>query len=240
MATACRSVEDQLETLAPRWDLIIVAAAGPSLTREVAEACSKYPTIAIKQAALLMPWASVVYVCNAWQWQVWRGFPGFKGERWSLYHPTLDDKSWIAKQYDLRLVRGDGVRAGRFSTDPSVVNYGMCSGFVGVGLAIHWLRKPGRIVLVGFDFREVNGRLYWNGQHPNGRGGGQFHTYMPQFEEAAKCLPQGVEIINATPGSALECFPFVDLEDACRTSRRAPAVNALQGPPRAASAPRGG
>lgn len=36
---------------------------------------------------------------------------------------------------------------------------------------------------------------------------GEQRDYMPELK---KRLPEGVEIFNATPGSAIECFPFVD------------------------------
>ena len=205
----------RLETLQPRWPLIIVAAPGPSLTEEVAETCRGIPIIAIKQAALRIPWATAMYACNAWMWDLWGGFPKFEGERWSLHH-RLDRKDWLVDQYRLRLVRGGGMNLGRFSDDPSVVNYGMCSGFATVGIAIHWLKRPGRILLVGFDFRMVGTRQYWNGPHPKGRQGGQFQAYARCFEEAAKQMPQGVEIINATPKSALACFPMMPLEQALK------------------------
>src|SRR5690606_38970711 len=107
MAAARGGVDARLEVLTPRWDgPIIVAAPGPSLTREVAEVCRDYPTIAIKQAALRIPWATVMYACNAWQWEMWNGFPQFEGERWSCHHRN-DRKDWIADRFGLRLVRGE-------------------------------------------------------------------------------------------------------------------------------------
>lgn len=213
----------KLETLAPRWPLIIVAAPGPSLTEQVAELCRGYPTIAIKQAALRIPHAAAMYACNAWMWDLWAGFPKFEGERWSLHH-RLDRKDWLVDQYRLRLVRGEGMNLGRFSEDPSIVHYGMCSGFVALGFAIHWLIKPSRIVMVGFDFRTVAGRQYWNGPHPKGRQGGQFQAYARCFEEAAKQLPKGVEILNCTPKSALKAFPHMDLEQALGIAKDAKAA----------------
>jgi hypothetical protein len=37
-----------------------------------------------------------------------------------------------------------------------------------------------------------------------------FAGYIQKFEDAAKVLPAHISIVNATPGSALKCFPFVD------------------------------
>ena len=39
---------------------------------------------------------------------------------------------------------------------------------------------------------------------------GAQREYMPELK---KRLPEGVEIFNATPGSAIECFPFIDPEE---------------------------
>jgi len=37
---------------------------------------------------------------------------------------------------------------------------------------------------------------------------------VPFFRRAAALLPTDRQIINCTPGSALDCFPFMDLEEA--------------------------
>jgi hypothetical protein len=202
--------------LTPRWDgPIIVAAPGPSLTEQVAEACRGYPVICIKQASLRMPWASVVYAADKWQWDLWAGFPKFKGERWSCHNDHIDNKAAAAQIYKLRLVRGDGKGAKEFSTNPKVVNYGNCSGFASLGFAIHWLKKPGDIIMVGFDFRGEGSGRYFNGYHlTNPQARGQFESYRPHFESAATKLPEGVRIINATAKSQLKCFPMMPLEQA--------------------------
>ena len=208
----------ELESLRPRWDgPIIVAAPGPSLTEEVAEQCRGHHVICIKWAALRIPWADVLYACNQWHWDEANGFPSFQGERWSCHHDRIDNKRAAAEWWGIRLVRGDRIVPPRFSTNPSVIYYGNCSGFQGLGFAVHWLRRPGRIVMVGYDFRGEGKEKYFLGEHPKGPScGGKFVTYRPSFESAAKQLPEGIEIVNATPGSALKCFPMMNLADALR------------------------
>jgi hypothetical protein len=68
-----------------------------------------------------------------------------------------------------------------------------------------------RVVLVGFDMHGT----HFFGTHPSPlRNTGNFSGFIQRFERAAKSLPYGVEIINATPGSALTCFERLSLVEA--------------------------
>jgi hypothetical protein len=42
----------------------------------------------------------------------------------------------------------------------------------------------------------------------------ELSRWIRNFERAAKLLPEGIRIINATPDSALTCFPTMPLEEA--------------------------
>ena len=150
------------------------------------------------------------------------GAPGFAGERWSTHDTDCNDKLATAQKYGLHLVLGrDGAE---FSADPSVLTYGSPahSGFQAVGLAL--LKGCTRIALVGFDLRVVSGRSHFFGDHPQPlrtNSDADFRRFTQSFERAAKLLPAGVEIINCTAGSALRCFPMVDLETALAPRRAA-------------------
>jgi uncharacterized phiE125 gp8 family phage protein len=64
-----------------------------------------------------------------------------------------------------------------------------------------------------------NGRHFF-GDHPAGlRNSGTYANFIRAFARAAKKLPPHIEILNATPGSALTCFPMVTLHDALRPLR---------------------
>lgn len=207
----------ECEKLEPRWDgPVIIAATGESLTKHVAGICmeSGRPIIAIKQACLRLPTADVLYACDEHHWEKYQGYPDFRGERWSTHgSPSHDNKMGIAAKYGLRLVRGThgppGTTCKTFSTDPRVIHYGNSAGFQALGFAVHWLRKPGRIVLVGLDMRGG----YFFGDHPRGKQMARFNDYLPFFNEVAKQLPEGVEIVLGTP-SALTCFPEMSLSEA--------------------------
>lgn len=199
----------RVERLEPRWQgqCVIVAATGPSLTPEVAEACRGDLIIAVNDAYKLLPFADVLYACDAAWWDVHKGASGFPGEKWSSHRAGGNDKTQQQQRYGLRLVAGDGKPF--FSTDPALIHYGGNSGFQAVNLAIHF--GAARIVLVGFDMRDVKGKRHFFGDHPKGlRTSTAYTSFIRSFENAAKKLAPGVEIVNATPGSALKCFPFID------------------------------
>ena len=82
-----------------------------------------------------------------------------------------------------------------------------------------------RVVLLGFDMQEVDGDCNWHTEHlemnPNSEkkkleNGGQtcYGRYLKKFPDVVKDAKRlGLEILNATPGSALLDFPMVELRD---------------------------
>lgn len=198
----------------------MVAATGPSLTADVAAACRGVPVIAVNDAWRVIR-AEILYACDANWWDHHNGCPEFTGERWSCHgNECENDKGPASLRYGLNLVRG--AQAEGFSTDPSRIHYGGNSGFQAVNFALLKLGFVGRVVLVGFDMRAPNGRRHFFGNHP-----GDLHRekteaemqryfggFIAAFAAAAPLLPSSAEIVNATPGSALNCFKQMDLRDA--------------------------
>lgn len=200
----------EAEVLQPRWSgLVIVAAPGPSLTKDVAEACRCQRVLAIGEAWQRLPWAEVLYHADFLWWQTYRGCADFKGEKWSTVQAWPTDGK-MAREYGVRLIPGQPTAG--FSRSPRQIHYGgYNSGFQGVNLAILW--GATEIVLVGFDMRGVQEHFFKNRPSALQRKKGDCVRFVPYFEQAAKHLPEGVRILNATPGSALKCFPMVRLED---------------------------
>jgi hypothetical protein len=195
-----------------RWEgkTVVVAATGPSLTPEVAAMCADVPVLAVNDAYRLFPNAEILFACDAGWWSVHEGCPEFKGEKWSS-HGSKDhnDKTAAAAAYGLKLI--SGASGDGFTTEPPI-HYGNNSGFQAVNLAI--LFGAARIVLVGFDMQAA-GKAHFFGDHPKPlRNPGAFKSFISAFAKAAKQMPAGVEIINATPDSALTCFPRKALDDA--------------------------
>ena len=200
-----------------RWSgRCIVAASGPSLTGEVAEMCRGERVVAVNDAYRLLPQADVLYACDAAWWDFHRGGPmGWVGERWSSHSLSpKNDKRSIADGLGLKVIEGRDWPA--FSRDPTYIHYGSNSGFQAVNLAILFGADP--IVLVGFDMREIAGQPHFFGRHKAPlRDHAQFGVWCAKFAKAAEKLEPAPRIINATPGSALTCFPMMPLADALNT-----------------------
>jgi hypothetical protein len=195
----------------------IVAATGPSLTPAVAERCQAAAThrlIAVNDAYKLLPKADILYACDSAWWAHHKGCKGFAGEKWSSHdfnQGRLNDKLNTAQAYDLHLVDGVHAEAEGFSFNPERIHYGANSGFQAINLAL--LFGVAEVVLVGFDMRAVEGKQHFFGNHPRPLNNpNMYPTFLENFTIAARLLPPSIRIVNATPNSALTCFPSATLE----------------------------
>lgn len=201
------------EHLLPRWSgLVIIAASGPSLTRQAAELTRGHRVVVVNDAYRLIPWAEVLYASDAQWWIAHQGCPNFEGEKWTTWN---EGRSSIvrktAEEYKLRVVYGKKGRT--FSRDPAFIHHGMNSGFQAINAVSLWGGNP--IVLIGFNFRLVNSQFHFFGKHPRPlSNGGNYPKWTEIMHEAAQSLPEGLKIINATPDSAIKCFPRLDLKEA--------------------------
>jgi hypothetical protein len=171
----------------------------------------QWRAIAVNDSYKLAPWADALYACDNRWWEVHGNC--FDGQKWSCHQDMEgNNKTELCKRIRLNLIASqDG---DTFSTDPRVIHHGSNSGFQAVNLAMHFGCKL--IVLVGFDMRLIDGKAHFFGSHPEELGNGDDRTYRKfanAFETASKSL-SGVEIINATPGSAMKCFPIMSVSEA--------------------------
>lgn len=197
-------------TALPKW---IVAATGSSLTEEVAEKCRDWPVIAVNDAYRLFPYARALYAADAQWWQLHDGCPTFAGEKWITVNPncaTLNIPA--AKRYGLQVIDSERHKPG-FCFESGQIHLGGNSGFQAVNLAFQKGAKTA--VLVGFDMQGS----HFFGDHPpmarrQPKSAKGFPRWIRQFSLARDMLPPGISIINATPNSALTCFPMMDLDEA--------------------------
>ena len=220
---------------------VVILAGGPSLTQEQVDACrGRVRVIAINDAYQLAPWCDLHYFCDE-KWYVWHfggtwGGKQYAGDRRfrALTCPlvTLENVQLLARDARLKSLRNYG-RDGLSELRDGVMT-GRNGGYQALNLAVHLVsekREPqraGRIVLLGYDMRAVQGKLHWFGDHPQ-------PTPPDVFRQMLECYPtlveplkrRGVAVINATPGSALDCFPRMELEQClARPQHSAPARDA--------------
>lgn len=90
------------------------------------------------------------------------------------------------------------------------------SGFCGLNLAYRLAERDDRVLLFGFDHnRGAAGRAYWHDDYPWRPGGattgGKYQAWARQYAAAAEAFDDaGVEVINASPTSAIGVWPKVD------------------------------
>lgn len=173
-----------------------------------------------QDAHRLMPWADKLYGCDAKWWNAYNGVPGFAGEKWSTHGlgNSGNDKTEVAEKYGINLVYGTQADHAGFSFDPGLIHYGNNSGFQAINLAL--LLGATYVVLVGYNMQCVDNRVHFFGDHPkplfNKR---DLEEWVPLLRTAAEQLPDGVTIINATPDSAIDCFPQMSLKAAIENHR---------------------
>ena len=194
--------------IAPLWqgETVAILAGGPSLTQEQVDYCrGKARVIAINNSHELAPWADALYFCDD-RWFKWyeakaRAFAGWK--------ITLENIPLVKQYPELMTLRNAG-QAG-FSEHRNAIYTGSNSGYQAIHIAAHL--GAARIVLLGYDMGFKGGRSHWHKGHPINPCEGTYQSMLPHFPALVAPLKQrGIDIINATPSSALHCFRKQDLQ----------------------------
>ncbi|HEU4985065.1 MAG TPA: hypothetical protein VFT58_05445 [Nitrososphaera sp.] len=154
----------------------------------------------------MAPWADVLYAYDKEWWSKYhhtvRDFAGLKISQ----SEAVMDPAWGLHQ--IKVMRGnDRLLLGTFGE----VGWGGNSGFHALNLAVQFGAK--RVVLVGYDMHLDKG-LHWHGRHGSGLCNptrGNVARWRRVVDEAAPLLHEiGVEVLNASPTSALTAYRKVD------------------------------
>lgn len=194
----------------PPWFLdwhgraVAVIASGPSVQKqEVASLRGRLPVLAIKENYDLAPWADVVYGCDAAWWKNRNGLKTYHGLKVSA---TLDLRLYFKDLNYVTLEKHDD----RIRLDPlGTVGAGGNSGFQAVNLAVQF--GATRLLLIGFDMNHHTRQPHWYGRN-NGPGRtnpdhNNYDRWRRAFTQSTPILEKaGVEVVNASPMSALTCF----------------------------------
>lgn len=191
-----------------RW---VICAAGPSMAHvdlKLLRRFRSWRVMVVNCSFRLLPQADVLYAGDLQWWDRYGDeAASFAGEKW-----TRDEHA--AFRYRLRRVvrkNGKGLCRERGS-----VNSGGNSGYQAVNLAYHFGAR--QIVLLGFDMHR-NGGGHWHGEHEGMLSAPPSHIEVWKQEFSAMALDleaEGVRVVNATEGTALECFPTMSLAEALR------------------------
>lgn len=180
----------------------VVMASGPSLSDAQANAvrAAGVRTITTNTTHEKAPFADVFYACDLLFWK--------------LNHAKMDrSKCWTqdrnsAERWQLNWIR-QSARPGLGTKDLHVNGN---SGFGAINLA--FLFGCRRILLLGFDMREVGGKKHWHPDHPKPCVQNMpFKEWLFKSVALAKDLKTaGCSVVNCTPNSALTVWPMSTIE----------------------------
>lgn len=188
-------------------ETVVIVGAGPSLTQEQIDCCrGRARMICINRSHELAPWADWLHACDGRFWESYPDayrFPGIK--------TTLEPS---AARDGVRLFKGSGDLG--FDSDSRHVRTGGNSGYQAACIAMH--AGAGRIILIGMDCRAVDKRNHWHRRHigkANDPGDNNYASWRNNWRTlVAPLRARKIEALNATPGSAIDCFPRSSLEEA--------------------------
>lgn len=199
----------------PDWtgETVAIIASGPSLKKaDVQLLRGNCKVIAIKKNVEFAPWADVVYGCDGPWWRSVQFLPNFNGIKIS-YEPTVCNSETKVKKIDIVKEKDT------FLFDKiGVVGSGGNSGFQAINLAAQFGAK--RILLLGFDMNANDGE-HWYGRNnwemANNPTPHNFQRWQRAFTASAKILrARGIEVINCSRRTSLNCFPVRSIDDAMK------------------------
>lgn len=224
MSILRRPAAGTLSEVAREWigATAVLIGGGPSLTREqvaqvelVREQRRALRVIAVNDAYRLAPFADICYFADSewWGWHKDRpDFQAFAGQKCSI-----SDSGGNIKDPAVHILRNANGRGHSFglSLDPKQIVTGSNSGYQALNIAV--LAGAKTILLLGFDAREPTGKTHWFGDHPKREPIAAYAEYRKAFSAGERAiLAAGVKVVNCSPGSAIDSFPKMDLEDALR------------------------
>lgn len=199
----------------PDWngETAVIVGTGPgAAAAPLAEVRGHARFIAIKSSWELAPWASVIYGSERSWWFSNSGLPQFRGMK-------ISPSPAVCRTYrDVRLVKLRP-RATILTGEIGVIGCGLVSGgghsgFHAINLAVQFGAK--RIVLVGFDMTLANG-AHWHKERAGAvkADAGRVALWREEMDACAPLFDRlGVQVINATPESALKSYPKMSLLEA--------------------------
>jgi hypothetical protein len=194
-------------------ETVVCIASGPSLTREDCELVrGKARVIAINNSYQLAPFADALYACDARWWKWHKGAKDFHGLTFALERRSAQYRKDITV---LKVGKPEGL-----SLDPMYLNTGKNSGYQALNLSV--LMGASRVILLGYDMqRGPKGEMHWHPEHPM-KTPHMYVEFRRRFESLIEPMrTAGVEVINCTRSTALECFPKRPLEQMFSAQERA-------------------
>lgn len=210
--------------MAPFWTIprawpgetAFILGGGPSLKGFDGGQLAGRRVITINNSWELCPAADILYFCDGRWWDQHgdRVKQQFRGDRIVTISKTVRDSNVFKLQ--------NAIKERGLTENRSALVHGSNSGYQAINLA--YLLGAARIVLLGYDMNirtvdESSDGTHWHRGHP-GQIRDNFNVriqkvFLPRMKELIQPLAAaGVEVLNATPGSAIDWWPRIDLKEA--------------------------
>ena len=188
---------------------VYVVAGGPSLRGFDWRRLDGRQVVAINRAYEVLPDAAMLWWSDAGFWR--RNRQPIHAHRAPLKATVALPEDRFAYPLDVTIYRATGVDG--FDGTTGAIRHGCNSGYA----AIHAAAGLGarRIVVMGLDMRHEGAMTHWHTGH------GMLHVertlrdrMLPHFASLAAALSaRGVEVVNASPASLVDCWPKAALDD---------------------------
>ena len=192
-------------------DTVIIIGGGPSLTGFDARQLDGRRVIAVNCAFRLGQFDVMFYGDPQWPELYGKGLDDFGGLKVTVREEHLGRPG-------IKVLFREAHAMG-LSRKPAVLHWNLSSGACAINLAT--LLGAGKIILLGFDMRQVDGRnnyhrdyMYKDGTHASV---GNYEAMRNRFPAIARDLEKmNIPCINACPDSEIECFSKCAIEEALR------------------------
>jgi hypothetical protein len=189
---------------------VFILGGGPTLLESLEGAdLKKKNVLGVNSSFCLGLWVDVCFFGDAkFYWWNRNGLDRFQGLK-----ITINDLS--KNRY--RSVEGrkgiNVIKRGKFKgmeNCPNKIGWNKSSGAAAINVAYHLGAE--RIVLLGYDMRFINDKKNWKPHVREHTHMNSYGNFLKGFDAIKKDVEKlDLEILNATPDSALKAFPMVDI-----------------------------
>jgi hypothetical protein len=194
--------------------MIVVVGGGPSISKTNLDLIKDKYVLGVNFAFTLGNWVDSLIFGDCRLYESW-GYKdlidSFPGQKYTLCEKLKDDPRFIVyKKCDKHFFCQEKNKLGwRFSFGP---NTGSSAINLAVRLALESNIK--KVVLVGFDGQAKKGQHNFHSYHKHTPNKTVYYKFQKHFKGLAEDLKEvNIEVLNATPGTVIDSFPKVKLED---------------------------
>ncbi len=208
-------VRDEFDSLPRPYEgqTVFVVGGGPSINHTPLQLIKHRAVVGCNDAFRLGEWVDWLVFADRrwWMWNSDEVAQWKNRERVVSLVPQLLDER-IEKWPWLKILRRD---EGRFGLSVEQDTCCWNRGCGGAAINVAYLLGAAQIVLLGFDMRMVQESHNWHGHHQKQERPQIYQNSMIPFlkpmSDAMKVT--GLQIVNATPRSAMDLFPVMTLEE---------------------------